>query len=231
MANSRNIDLINAAFSAVMGTHKFISEKELQGRQARGETNGAIYNQVDLNSFHQVNLVGNDLNIASNLDTDCNRRCAFEQSNSYLGQIFVKSLTGKIITLECKRNDTIETIKLKIQNMENIPPNQQKLIFAGRRLEDDKMLSDYNIQKGSTLHLILRLRGGGCIISYISVSVLDPRYDYDFTNINDMEVTFMRGYILYKRPCGWKRIALKVAGKYDNGNDKWLGTDQNAWPW
>ncbi|CAG8544306.1 24887_t:CDS:2, partial [Racocetra persica] len=127
----------------VMGTHKFISEKEFQDRQARDETNdnGTLYQQ----------------------------------------------------------NDTIDTIKMKLQDKEGIPPDQQRLIFAGKQLED-----------------------GGCIISYLSVRTLDPPYDYDFTNINDLGVTFVRGNIQYKRPCGWKRIALKVTGKYDNGDNKWL---------
>ena len=75
-------------------------------------------------------------------------------------QIMIKTLTGKTLCLSVNSNDTVNEIKQKIQQKEGIPLEQQRLVFNGKQLEDGNTIADYGIQADSSIHLVLRLRGG-----------------------------------------------------------------------
>lgn len=82
-------------------------------------------------------------------------------------QLFVKTLTGKTVSIEVEEGESIEDVKAKIAEKEGIPAEQQRLIFGGQQLQDAKTLDDYDVGDDATLHLVLRLRGGGDIVKKI----------------------------------------------------------------
>ena len=129
-----------------------------------------------------------------------------------------------------ERDASVDKLKLIIYEKEDIMCNKQNLIYCGQEIDEGHLLKEYGIDDSSEI-TVVRLRA----INASDVLVLDGNswdrpYDYDFTNIDDQEKRYSRGGVEYRRPCGWKRFAIKVAGKYEN--EVWLGSNDspNEWP-
>lgn len=160
-----------------------------------------------------------------------------EATGSETFLIIVKNIVGKSTTLSFSSTlatTSVRDLKKAIEAKDNVPVSQQRLIFSSEPLEEDhRSLASYDLHNEAVVFLVIRTGTSGTSseVYHIDPNLLHPSYNYDFTNINDAGRSYRRGGYPYYRPCGWKRLALRVVGVF--GNDKWLGSTGSApgeWP-
>lgn len=190
-----NLELLSAGFSAILGTD-VVAQKS-----------GGKYSIHDL--FSQTYIM-------KPVET-------VEKVESGKGfDVYARDLTGNVVTIRLTGEYTIEQVKAEIEKSEGIPIDEIRLIYNGKQLENHRTVNDYGIQADETIFIVIRMTGGGPPLPCaFNTDDLHPAFDYDFSNVGDDGKRYMRGGFEYKRPYGWKRIAIKVVGRYEN--DAWLG--------
>ena len=191
-----NLDLLSAGFSAILG-------KEVVPQKGKGR--GVSVHDLFKQSY-----------IMRPLETVDPRE---------LFDVSVRGLTGKWTKIRVSGTHTVAHVKAFLaRNVILRRPHELVLIYGGREMLDIQTLGDYGIQAGAKLHAVLRLRGGGSgpVLPYaFNTDELDPKYDFDFSQVKDDGKRYFRGGFEYSRPYGWKRFAIKVVGRYED--DDWLG--------
>uniref|UniRef100_A0A914XR30 Ubiquitin-like domain-containing protein n=1 Tax=Plectus sambesii TaxID=2011161 RepID=A0A914XR30_9BILA len=125
-------------------------------------------------------------------------------------EVFVKTLTGRTISLQIPLSTSVEDVRAFIQDREGIPEDHQRLLIGGQQMDDGRSLAEYNVMEWSTIHLVLRLRGGGFSCYHTEMKYFDEAFNYDFSKFPADTVRYYRGGQQYHRPIGSKRYALKV---------------------
>lgn len=199
-----NESLLASAFSELLGS-KVISHEAYKLMQ-----NEVPYNPLCIDDIFRLSL-----------------KHGIYGSSAYGEKEMVIHVTGvsqSNSTVKVFPSDTIEILKYKISEtlLKSLDTSDLSIFYAGKKLVDDnRMISDCDIQNESLIHVVFGSSSRPSYFYYVPQNSRDPRFDYDFTHVNDNGKHFYRGGKEYHRPCGWYRYALKVLGKYEN--DTWLG--------
>ena len=146
-------------------------------------------------------------------------------------EVHVMTLTGNRYTISVSSFTTIAHLKISVSAQAGVPPCEQRLIYNQKPLDDQQTIETAGIPNGATIYLVVTIRGGGVTWYLMDDSLMHPGYDYDFTHVNDAGRSFVRGGYPYRRPCGWRRFALKVLGQTKfYSDDNWIADGARGWP-
>ena len=138
-------------------------------------------------------------------------------------EIYVMTLVGNKYPLTVSSCTSITHLKIALSAQAGVPPSEQRLLYSGKTLDDRETIESSEIPNGAYVYLVIApVAVGGGNWYQMDDALLDPPYHYDFTGLNDAGQKFMRGGYEYKRPCGWRRFAIKVLGLKYYTDDKWL---------
>ena len=212
MASNANLELIAAAFSAMIGVEVVTPQRAAQLGLPKL-------------SIHQIFRATYIMRPIENANP------------GEVFDVYVRTLTGSRIVIQVTNDFTVAEVKAAVEIKEGIKAHEQRLVFNTKTLEDHQTVADVGITPNSTIFLIVLIRGGGPSFQ-LDVDELAPGYDYDFTNEKDCGQKFMRGEFEYHRPYGWRRFAIHVLGRKEyDGDNTWLGpggirteTSGSEWP-
>ena len=137
-------------------------------------------------------------------------------------EVYVMTLTGNRYPLIVNACTTISHLKIALSAQAGISPSEQRLLYLGKTLDDQETIESSEITNGASIYLVVIVPGAGGNWYQMDDALLDPPYHYDFTRLDDAGQKFMRGGYEYKRPCGWRRFAIKVLGLKYYKDDNWL---------
>ena len=210
-STDQNEQILTAALSAILGK-EILPESCVPAQSQKYISKVSIFNQ------HLASFIYGKVGSSN------------EKSNDLHITIHIKILANKTM-FPCliERDASVDKLKRIIYEREGILCNKQNLIYCGQEIDEGHLLSEYNVDDGSEI-TVVRLRAmNDDDILVLDKDSWDRMYDYDFTNIDDEGKHFIRGGIEYRRPCGWKRFAIKVIGKYEN--EAWLGSNNSPDEW
>jgi len=204
--------ILAAALSTILGK-EILSESSVSQQSQRNISKVSLFDQ-HLTSF-----------IYGKVGTDDST------NNESLMTLYITIFATKT-TFPCviERDASVDKLKRIIYEKEDILCNKQNLIYCGQEIDEGHLLNEYGIGDSSEISVV-RLRAiNADDLLVLDKDSWDQHYDYDFTNIDDKGKRFTRGSVEYRRPCGWKRYAIKVVGKYED--EIWLGSNDspNEWP-